>query len=367
MARRKISGEIKRIGLLQSVFNKDSLRLSRNGLAPRLAISVKDLDDCAVYDFDGKLSLVVGSDFVRGTGFNMFRMGYMNYYDIGYYLVIANLSDIAAMGAEPIGITTIIRYTKDLTDEQFLELTRGIHEAARKYTVPVIGGDIGGYEESVLSATALGITDKGRYLLRRNVKKDDLLCVTGYIGIAETALAYFKVAKPAGLRLDKKEERVLIESWSRPEARVKEGLLLSRSGIGHGCQDISDGLKQTIIQMSEASNLSFEIFEDQLPIHSITMKVAGYLNANPTHLAMSNSVDFQLLFSISPRDLERCRQLFTEEGLSFTVIGKERAHIRNKLKQKDGKLVPLPGFVWNQNFRDVTSQVLRQNGLRHRN
>jgi thiamine-monophosphate kinase len=361
--KKKTSGEIERLQLIQSLFSLDTLKIQRKGITPRLVVSVKDLDDCAVYNFKD-FSLVVTADFIRGTGFNMFRMGLMNYYDVGYYLVIANLSDIASMGAIPIGVTSVVRYTKEITDVQFMSILKGIHGAASKYFVPVIGGDIGGYEDCVLSATALGVTEKGNYLLRSGARKNDLLCVTGYIGLPETALTYFKVAKPNGMRLNKNDESVLIRSWTRPVARIEEGCILTHSGVGNGCQDVSDGLKQTVEQMSEASGVNFIVYEEGLPIHPITKRVASYLNIDPTHLAMSNSVDFQLLFTINSRNLSKCKRAFLRKKKSFTVIGQATNKTENRLKRRDGSLVPLPGFVWNQNFGDVTSQILNSSNVK---
>ncbi|MBC8484759.1 MAG: hypothetical protein H8D45_01800, partial [Bacteroidetes bacterium] len=166
-----------------------------------IAAGVTAFDDCAIVDINNTTSLVIGMDFIRGTGFDMFELGIMDYYDVGYYLIIANLSDVASMGAQPIGITTVVRYPKDMTDNQFRDIFRGMKDASDKYNVPIIGGDTGGYQLTVVAATAFGITDKGKYLLRSGVQQGDILCVTGNIGIPVTALAYFKHAHNHGFTL----------------------------------------------------------------------------------------------------------------------------------------------------------------------
>ena len=109
-----ISGEQTRLQIIRSILNEQSLPAQSIAASVDLVVDAHDADDCAVYDLPGNLSLVVGMDFIRGTKFTLFREEYLNYFDIGYYLVVANLSDIAAMGATPIGLTTVVRYPDTL-------------------------------------------------------------------------------------------------------------------------------------------------------------------------------------------------------------------------------------------------------------
>src|SRR6266849_8944746 len=90
-----ISSEQKRLEIIRDILKPKTF--PRTDLPVQLAIGTEDADDCAVYDIYDNLSLVVGTDFVRGTNFKLFQEGYLNYFDLGYYLVAANLSDVAAM------------------------------------------------------------------------------------------------------------------------------------------------------------------------------------------------------------------------------------------------------------------------------
>src|SRR5437763_7684803 len=186
-----ISGEQTRLQIIRSILNEQSLPVQSIAAAVDLVVDSSDADDCAVYNLPGNLSLVVGMDFIRGTKFTLFREHYLNYFDIGYYLVVANLSDVAAMGATPIGLTTVVRYPDTLEDADFAEIIQGIKEAASHYETPIVGGDIGGYVEVVLASTAFGIAESGKYLKRRGTVETDALCVTGYLGLPSTALVYF--------------------------------------------------------------------------------------------------------------------------------------------------------------------------------
>lgn len=327
----------------------------------QLVSGAEDADDCAVYDLPGNLSLVVGMDFVRGTKFTLFQEGKLNYFDIGYYLVVANLSDIAAMGATPTGLTTVIRYPDTLEDANFIQILEGINEAASVYQTPIVGGDIGSYDEMVLAATAFGITEHGKYLRRRGTIEGDVLCVTGDVGLPSTALVYFTRAKKEGLVLPDEEENLLINSWRRPVARIAEGSALAKLGVVHACQDISDGLKATVDQLGQASTISFKLYESHLPIHPITVKVAAFLQVDPIALAFSASVDFDLLFTLSPPDLEVTQKAMRDTGYEFHVIGQAiHGSGASYLVRADGSVSNIPGTAWNQQIGDVTQIILKK-------
>ena len=349
------SDEQKRLEIIQGIF-----KAQLNEKTPMLLVSsIEDADDCAVYDLPGSLSLVVGMDFVRGTKFMLFQEGYLDYFDIGYYLVVANLSDIAAMGATPTGLTTVIRYPDSLEDADFIQIVKGIKEAASMYKTPIVGGDIGTYDEMVLAATAFGITEQGRYFRRRGTIEEDVLCVTGDIGLPATALVYFTKARKEGFDLSHEEEKLLINSWQRPVARISEGIALARLGVVHACQDVSDGAKATIDQLGWASTISFKIYENALPIHPITAKVAAFLQVDPVALACSASVDFHLMFTISPDDLDATQKVMRAEGYELYAIGQAISSAETScLVRMDGSESIVPGTAWKQQSGNVTQIIL---------
>jgi thiamine-monophosphate kinase len=355
-----ISGEQTRLQIICSILKEQSLPVQSSAAEVNLVVDANDADDCAVYNLAGNLSLVVGMDFIRGTKFTLFREGYLNYFDIGYYLVVANLSDVAAMGATPIGLTTVVRYPDTLDDADFAEIIKGIKEAASLYNTPFVGGDIGGYVEVVLAATAFGLTSSGKYLKRRGTVETDALCVTGYLGLPSTALAYFTRAKKAGLRLSDEEEQELLRSWKRPVAHITAGKALAELGIVHACQDVSDGGKATIEQLAEASHVSFEIHEDRLPIHPTTIKVAQFLGVDSVSIALSASVDFQLMFSVPEDALEHVKAAFQYLASSkLSVLGHAIPETESsRLVRHDGTNSSIPGTAWNQQKEDVTSVIL---------
>jgi thiamine-monophosphate kinase len=353
-----VSGEHVRLEFIKEVFGQNSPSNNDNPVL----LSAKAGDDAAIIQLSGKEALVVSSDFVRGPHFYLAELGYLNWFDLGYYLVVANLSDLAAMGALPIALTTIIRYSKEMTDEEFVELLRGVKSAADEYGTSIVGGDIGGYVDAVLAATALGVINPSKALLRNGVNGGDLLCVTGVIGLPITAVLYFKDWKERGLLLIEKEEEELLRSWRRPTPRIQEGRVLSEIGAS-ACQDISDGLRATIDQISRASGKYFMIDADALPIHNTTKKLAEFAKADPIQIAMSASVDFELVFTATEEKVERLRAEFDRLGTPLSVIGRVSGGRSNCLIDAERRVTKLPGVPWDQQTSDYLNEAI--NGGRH--
>lgn len=322
-----------------------------------LTIGADRRDDCAVYDLAGPVTLVVGSDYVRGPKFVLHEMGLLSDFDIGYYLVAANVSDIAAMGALPIGVLTVVRYPSTLNDASFHQVMAGIHQACSDFGTLNVGGDIGSAERLILSGTALGVCQPGTVLLRSGARVGDLLCLTGPCGLLGAAVAYFPQRAANRWALSPESEGRLLHAWQRPQARVAEGQVLGRERHATSCQDTSDGLKATIEQLMAASGVGFQVAEGDVPIDPEVVEVAGLLGVEPLALAMSASSDFQLAFTVAPHDLGACRKDFDEAGLDFWVIGRAVSGDRADLRDAAGRLRPLPGVAWRHQETDVSSLV----------
>jgi thiamine-monophosphate kinase len=315
-------------------------------------------DDCAVFEIDGPASLVVGSDYVRGPKFILYELGLLSNFDIGYYVVAANVSDIAAMGALPLGVLTVVRYPNDLNDEGFRSIVAGIHQACTDFGTLNVGGDIGGAERIIVSATALGMCERGKVLMRRGAAPGDLLCVTGPCGLLGAAVAYFPGKEKNGWALTPSVEAALLNGWKRPRARIPEGRILASKPLATACQDTSDGLKSTIQQLADASNVGFEVFEANVPIGEEVHLVANTINVDPLALSMSASADFQLAFTVRPNDMEACREEFVARGLDFYVIGRANDQPRAiELIQQDGSIRALPGVAWKHQKTDIGTLV----------
>lgn len=312
----------------------------------KLLVGADGQDDCAVFGLSGSMDLVVGSDYVRGSKFSLYELGYLDYFDVGYYLAMANFSDIAAMGAEPIGLLSVIRYPKAMSDEHFRSVTEGIDEACRSVGAFNVGGDIGTAERLILSASAIGVVESGCSLLRSGARPGDRLCLTGATGVAAAAQRYFGKLDVAGEKISKQNEETLISSWKRPQAKIWQGRLLSTSGSVTSCQDSSDGLKAAVESMAAHSGVGFVVDERALPIVDVVAEVARLADVDLTSLILGDSVDFQLACTVSADDVASLRAAFEEQGGHLYEIGVATAETSVILRRSDGTADPLPGNAW---------------------
>lgn len=302
-------------------------------------------DDCAVFRFAGEQELVVGSDYVRGPKFRLYEMGVLDEYDLGYYLVAANVSDVAAMGAVPIGLLSVVRYPHDMADFVFDQVMEGIRDACDEFGCPNVGGDIGGAERLILSASALGVCKPGGALLRGGAKAGDVVCLTGPTGLAGAAMEYLR-SRSHDDRVDSVHLPALLRSWKRPQARVKQGALLGRSGVVTSCQDTSDGLKATLETIARSSDVGITVIERDLPMSPEVTAVCDHLGSSDLSVVMGDSVDFELVFTVPRSEVDRLRIEFTSFGLDFHSIGLVTEERTTVLERTNGSRIPLPGKVW---------------------
>jgi thiamine-monophosphate kinase len=321
-----------------------SVQLSDSTAAEVLA-GVDAQDDCAVFRLSGDQELVVGTDYVRGPKFHLYELGVLHDYDLGYYLIAANVSDIAAMGARPIGVVTVVRYPSEMTDRTFTDVMCGIRDACRRFSAPNVGGDIGSAERLILSATALGVCVPGHALYRHGARSGDLVCLTGPTGIAGAAMSYFR-AGTTSAEVEDRFRAQLWESWARPQARVAEGMCLGESGLVTSCQDTSDGLKAAVETIAGASGVGMLIDERQVPLAPEVAAVCRHLGVAPAVFQFGDSVDFELVFTLPAKNVVTLRETFVARGLDFCVIGEVVPGSDVVLRRTDDRRTPIPGEAW---------------------
>jgi thiamine-monophosphate kinase len=334
---------------IMAIFSSQTPNYRARAAAPasqvRLTAGADTQDDCAVFSFHGNQQLVVGSDYVRGPKFRLYEYGLLTEYDLGYYLAAANISDVAAMGAHPIGLLSVIRYPPAMTDFVFKQVVLGIHDACETFGAPNVGGDIGGAERLILSATALGVCRPGGALLRSGAKAGELVCLTGPTGTAGAATAYFR-ARDTSDDIETRHREELLASWARPRARTTAGITMGESGVVTSCQDTSDGLKATLECVASASGVGITVFEDRLRIPPPVRAVCRHLRLDPLEVIMGDSVDFELLFTVPPEKQDPLEEMFDEAGAEFHSIGVTTSERGVHLETRSGQRLPLPGKSW---------------------
>ena len=208
-------------------------------------------DDCAVIDA-GERYLVATTDMLhRKTDFP----DIMNPWQMGWMAVAVNLSDIAAMGAEPAGVLIAAGLPPE-ADLYFIdELFSGFGDCAAYYGTRIIGGDTDSHEELTITGTALGFVEKDLVLRRRGARAGDLLCTTGALGGAGGGLWAWQQGV----------ESEFITRLLEPEPRLAEGRALAKSRAVTAMMDNSDGLALSLSDLAEVSRVGFVVQEEALP------------------------------------------------------------------------------------------------------
>jgi thiamine-monophosphate kinase len=257
---------------------------------------------------DGEDYLVVTTDMLhRTTDFPVEMSGE----DIGWMSVAVSLSDVASMGASPIGVVAAMGIPGG-TDVDFIDgLARGMRDCAKRYGTDIVGGDTDQHAELTIVTTALGRVEKDKLKLRSGAKVGDLLCVTGCLG---TPAAGYKVLIE-GREAPEQDKKVLIGRFFRPQPRVEEGMRLSRYKAVTAMMDVSDGLGKSVYELSNSSKVGFLVEADRLPLLDEARRLARS-REELLDMAVCFGGEFELLFTVDPSALEKINDV------EFTVIGK---------------------------------------------
>lgn len=277
-------------------------------------------DDCAVIDAQGKRLVVTTDVLAEGVHFNL---GYVPLKHLGYKAVVVNLSDVAAMNATPTQILVSLAVSNRFPVEALDEIYEGIALACKRYNVDLVGGDTTSSTSGlVMSITAMGLEDSDKIVKRSTAKVNDLLVVTGDLGGAYLGLQILErehsvyLANP-NMQPEMEGYDYILERQLKPEARTDIKKTLEELGVKPTSMiDISDGLSSEILHLSDQSKVGFRLYEDKIPMDSLTISTAEELNLNPVMCALNGGEDFELLLTIAPEDFEKIRN-----HPDFSIIG----------------------------------------------
>lgn len=301
-------------------------------------------DDCAVIDVSQNRLVCVSTDRVPADLIS-FKLGIIDYFGLGYYLAILNISDLIANGANPVALLLTFAFDENFLITDFKKILHGVKKACDEYGCQVMGGDLSNSLEMSISATSIGTTNGNRILYRKGAKAGDRVFCSNFAGLTSTAFQYFLEAKPKGLRLPDKKEALLKDQFRKPRAMHQLSKQLAESNLRVTCMDNTDGIGQSFSELAEINELQFILNQKLIPIHPVTRDVAEYLGQNEIDIALGGGADFQLLGTIcgdiSPEDLKK-----KVRGELF-IIGELVKGNGLLIKNKNGCLVPYKTVGWN--------------------
>lgn len=238
-------------------------------------------DDCAVLDIPEDQQLCISMDtLVEDIHFPKNA----NPYDIATRALCVTLSDLAAMGAKPIGFTLAL--TLPSASEKWLKsFSDGLIEIAQRYQCSLIGGDTTRGPLLVISIQVHGVVKKGCGLKRTGAQVGDKVYVSGSMGDGAGALP-FVLEDPA-------LKNGLTERYHKPYPQIEFGQKLL--GVASACLDVSDGLIQDLNHICKKSIVGMEIDADKIPLSSALLQ--QYSNMQALEYALSGGDDYQLAYT----------------------------------------------------------------------
>ena len=269
-------------------------------------------DDCAVVKIGNKLCLFTTDALVEE---NHFSLDYFKPEQIGKKAIEINVSDIASMGGKPKYALISIGLRKNLELDLFDRIYSGILEAAKKYNIEVIGGNITKSKDIIIDVNMIGFVKKKELCLRKDAKPGDFILVTGELG-----------GSAAGLDLLRKNISGF-EEIKKKHLEPKANLHKVRRFLKYinAMEDISDGLASEINHICEESKVGAVLYGGKIPIDYTIKEI---YKKKALDYALFGGEDFELVFTVSKKNLKKVRgfvvgRIRKKQGIFLFRRGKE--------------------------------------------
>ena len=229
-----------------------------------------------------------------------FRRDWTSAFSLGVKSMAVNLSDVAAMGAQPVAAFVALALPPDCQNDEgnwISELYAGMENLAARHDFTIAGGDMTAAPLVMISVTLIGDLmpeARNRPLLRSGARVGDAVCVSGDLGDSAAGLAQLLAG---GAR-----DELLMRRHFEPTPRlewIREQMARDRDAI-HAGLDLSDGLVGDSSHVARASGADIEIDAESLPISEPCRAAARALNQSATDWALSGGEDYELCLCVAP-------------------------------------------------------------------
>ena len=289
-------------------------------------------DDCAIFKgASGRLNLVTIDTLVQGIHFDL---TWHPAYELGRKSASVNISDIAAMGAEPRFALLSLAMPKSVVKEWVDRFMDGFLEVLTEYGVVLVGGDtVASGHEIVLSITMFGDISEAEVLTRDTAKPDDHVLVSGYLGGAAAGLDLCRQGQVHG-----EKWQPLVKAHLDPVPQVELGRVLAQSGLVHAMLDLSDGLATDLAHICAESMVGAEVMAEAVPQSDLLKKAAKFCVHSSLDWALSGGEDYHLLFTVAPDNDQKLRDLVRDKlGITLYCVGRIVEGGGVTLVSEDGK------------------------------
>ena len=231
--------------------------------------------------------------------------------DISRKSVVSSVSDFAAKGIVPKFCIVSLTLPKSISKNQVQEISRGFSNACGEFKIKLLGGDTNQGKEISIHVVLFGSLKK--YVKRKDARIGDLICTTGAFGYTSAALEIILKNKKSSKVFSKKSK----DLFFRPDPRLKFGI----RSVDHitSCMDSSDGLSTCLNEMSKQSKKKFMI--TKYPTDEDVRDFSKRNRINLKKLVFDGGEEFELVFTVSPKNLTKILRIARESNIKVFQIG----------------------------------------------
>ncbi len=317
-------------------------RIRRRARAGRSAAVLTGIgDDCAVLRLPrhsgNPVDTLVTTDFsLEGVHF---RRDWHSPESIGHRCLARGLSDIAAMGGEPVAAFLSLALPRNISPSWVNRFSNGLMSLAAKYPVTLAGGDTAESLNGILAdIVVVGSVPKGKAVLRSGARPGDRIYVSGELGASAAAVWKMRKDKKSTQKLNSLE----FPRHFFPDPRIELGRVLRTKDLASAMIDTSDGLSTDLAHICAESGVGAEIQEELIP----RARVGRPLKAVDLNLALHGGEDYELLFTVHGN-----RRIPSQiNGIPITQIGTVRRVRKILLSSRSGIRQELKPEGW-EHFR----------------
>jgi thiamine-monophosphate kinase len=235
-----------------------------------------------------------------------FSCEYMSMAEIGYRVIAANVSDCAAMAAQPESalVQLVFPNGENNLTKKVVELYRGIAEACRQWKVTIVGGDLAKGSAWTIGVTMIGvISPKARPLMRKGARSGDSLWLSGFPGRSAAGLA---TLRKWGRRSVPGRYRGLVEAHLRPDPSPTFGRALGKCRYVHAMMDLSDGISKDARTLCYENRLGLDLSFERLIAPDAMIALSRDIGTPWREWALHGGEDYTLLFAAGPEFGPEC-------------------------------------------------------------
>jgi len=290
-------------------------------------------DDASVWHTDKATQIGTTDTLVQDVHFTFDTATWR---ELGWKALAINISDIAAMGGEPLYALVSLGLHPDTDVEDVVEFYRGLLEIAGEFDVEICGGNISSAAVAVINVSVIG-QSPDTVLMRSAALPGDRIAVTGYLGQAAAGFEMFK----SGLAFDTETTAFLRAAQLHPYPRVAEGRLLAQHGV-KAAIDLSDGLLNDLSHICKASGVGARVNIPSLPVHPMVKAAFG---VDSVGLAVSGGEDYELLFTATSEVIDSIKGLMpTPITVTGEIVSGKPGQVT--LYDEQGKPVEYDKYGW---------------------